>query len=236
MYLTWNGHTHDTNEAAISFEQSIKHSERGERESVIHTWRITGELQAADQATLLTKWATLEDAYSEDGGDLILYTDAAAEVRALRSRDCLGGVRITAIRFPFQSGVLSTWLGYEIIAEGEVADEEADNELLSWSETLTLIGTGGPRRRFFESLTGRPQAQTLVKKTTCKATQSGSAKGRTRFPKASPPLFPGDEHVDQRQISKNHPSVTAGDESEWGISWNYQFEAAGPLGGSLKVR
>lgn len=229
MFLQYGNYVHATNEAEVTISRLPTYNDGGLLQGYLETWRIRGILQAADQTALSIAINQLNAAYAVQDRNLGLFFDSgAATSHVLLSAQSIGGVRvIDGPNYPVGTGAeYSTFRSYEIAVEAEFRN--AQRGLLAWTESLSFSG-GGPRFVMQQPLDGLPVRQRVAESTPYLVQQSGSAVGNLTYPIPSAPLFPADEHVDQRRIDRGQPRRHGSSYSEWPISWSYSFEAAAPL-------
>jgi hypothetical protein len=160
-------------------------------------------------------------AYSHNGYDLVF----AGTVNGMRSSDTLNGVRVvTPPSFPEGRGAeFSTYRHYHLALEAEFP-YDLDGDLLSWTQNLSYRGTGGPVWKYQEYLNGPPVQQILQQYSVCHVTQHGSATGSNGIYITPPgPIWPWNEHQDQRQVTPELPSDLYGKRV---INWTYVFSFA----------
>lgn len=242
MQLQYRNFSHDVDETGVSMRQETLRSERGRPYATRHTWTIQGSLLGnATQAEITTAIEALEDAYASDGGDLTLYLSDGTTPSAhqLRSRDTMGGVKITQRpSFPkgdgteYAAGCVRT---YEIVA---VADFPIWSEnLLVWHQGFSRRGVPGAERWVYTPILDADWfRQTVNARTPGMVTQRGFAVGQFRYPPAAAPLWgPLFEHQDQRVIDVEDPKRNGTDLTEFKIAWQYTFESTKPLVGVSSV-
>lgn len=230
MLLKYGTYTHAHHECAIVITRRAQFSPRGHRRFVRETWQIAGWLHGANPAELTGAIAALRTAYAATGVDAGLYLDDGQTPtdHVLLSAQTLGGVRVRALDFPHGTGAeYSTFRSYQITLEADFP--EASPTLWDFAEALTFQGTGGPRRLFLETLDGVPQLQLVAAQTTYRAVQRGRAVGSSGYPVLALPLWPGEEHLDRRQVTYVAPERHGPDLVHYIITWQYSFESATPL-------
>lgn len=241
MILTFGSHSRPTNEVTIGIGKESQIDDRGRRIGVKVTWTVTGIVQADTHAALIAAVAALEAGFAGDRKDLTFKYDDGTILHQLRNKWCSGGVRV--IRPPYypkgNGAEASTYRTYEVVLEGQVlpgrgspdiAEPSSGAQLTSWQETLTMSG-GGPLFVMLPVAVGRPIKQIVRQATPYMAVQSGSATGRFAYPPYPGPIFPRDEHQDQRQETPGSPKRQGDDLIDWPVSWRYSFESASPLRG-----
>jgi len=236
MQLKYGNYTHDANEAAISISRQSELGDDGRPFRQIETWNVSGLLQAASVAALTTAIAALESAYEEDGNTLSLVEDDGTA-----TAHSLANARIVVPpSFPTSEGAeYTTYRTYQFTAEAEVElSQDNTRDTLEYQETIAFSG-GGPRIVHLTTLTGPPVRQVTAQRTPYRATQSGRAVGRTRYPNPPGARFPSAQ-VGDPQIQRVTPRVVGStnnrEEREYEITWQYNFESASPLNGSPAAR
>jgi len=242
LKLAYGNHNHADHECGIVITRDFQQGGDGYRTGYKEVWNIAGVLFGAYPAAVSAAINALAAAYSVDGQDLVLYLNdgTTPSSHALTGANTTGGVRITRLAFPVGvNGEYSTYRSYEITAEAEViAAGDATQEFLSWVETVSITGTGGPEIVYPAVLEGEWPAQLLYTHTPVRATQSGQAVGRTRYPSPPPPIWPeflkpreSTGPLGNRTLPKRRGPLGSAVYTEWEVSWSYSFEAPGPLAG-----
>ena len=225
LYFKYGSYQHAAGDIVLSsIARSTEYSPRGDPQLSKLSWSLQGVIQGSSPSDLTSQLEALEAAYAKHGQHAGLYeTGGVATVHQMPNAGALGGVRSSGVSYPQGDGIeYATMRSYAVTLD---ADYPFDGvTLLEFSETLSFVGTCGPRFVYLSTLNGPPEKQIVQKKTTQKVTQSGQALGYFNRPSPPPPLWPGDEHEDQRSISKTSPRVLFGRELDHGIQWSYSFE------------
>lgn len=204
--------------------------------------RIRGELLVpnntaeADQATTLVALEnSFRTAFAKDGGDFrVTYPDGTEEL-FLRSADFVGGLRVLeGPYFPGDApGELVRRRTFEVTIGGERLDVddpggpiEGVPPTVTYTQTLTYEGNGGPRFVIIETLEGAPIKQQTNAATVSRCVQRGTYiwKSDTTYPTAPDMKYPADEKRDLRVLSFLDPAA-----GSKGIEWQYVFESATPF-------
>ncbi len=226
---------HAPNEATVTIQRSAKLTDGGYRQGYRETWTIAGMLQADNQADLQVAINSLEEAYSVDGRDLVLGLNEGGVGRVLTSADSdTGTVVVQGPDYPeggeTQGAEYGTVRHYRIVVE---ATYLLNINIVSFIETVSSEGTGGPRFVFLQPLVGPPQKQQVAQATPCRARQAGSIVGLYAYPAVTPPLWPDAEHQDQRRITYKTPKrvgpISAPYFINFQVDYEYAFEDSGPL-------
>lgn len=233
MYVKYGNYQHVDNEAGISMSASSQFSDRGVLKSSKAVCKITGVIIGSSQDDLRTKASALMQAYQIQNQLLGLYHDDGSLSHIyLDPAEALGGVKVTQPpSFTNARGraEYATGRSYEITVE---ADYPAlFNGLLSFQESLSFQGNGGPRHVFFELMQGSPVRQQVAAKTLYRATQSGSAVGQLAYPTVPAPLWPNYLLNPDAGITYTGGTFTGSTFTGFGVSWNYQFVSDVPFFG-----
>ena len=178
----------------------------------------------------------LEAAYAVNGQTLTLALAPGVNVRTLAGVTTVGNTVVQGgVDFPedgSKDAEGTTFRRYAITVVGRYPIS-GDNVTLAFTERLTISGTGGPRFVYLQPLTGTPQKQQVATNTPYRLTQRGQAIGLYTWPTPPAPLFPFDEHVDQRTIDPGQPKrIGAGvglQYVEFPIDWSYVHESSSSL-------
>lgn len=231
LILKYGTYAHEEGEVEVVVTKEKQYAQTGQQTGYIERWNIRGVIHGTSNTDVTTELNALENAYTTNGKNLILYQSdgSTATAHALTSNNTASGVRIKSIKYPVGGGAeYSTFRTYEIEAEAESILQNADFD--TWSETISIRG-GGPRFVYLQTLIGQPQKQLVAQSTPYFGTQSGTAVGLLRYPRFPAPMFPAHEHVDQRVQTKVSPMVQPNTPTRYEIQWSYEFESASPLFG-----
>lgn len=246
MYLKYGDYQHDPAECILTIHKEAVRASSGVQFATKEVWDIMGRIHATDQASVNAAIAALQAAYSKPNQNAGFYMDDGTPTQhVLDNASSLYGVKvITPPSFPEGSGgEFSTYRNYHIILQVEYRFT-GDGLLLSWDETITFHGTGGPVWHYVETLNGPPQRQLVKECSVVTITQKGRAEAVGFFPMPPGPVFPAYEHQNLREITPELPSDRyqkrimhwtyhfSADSSQFGIPGNYIVPqgAWGPLG------
>lgn len=240
MRVTYGSHQHAQAENWFRFEYRFRYNSLGLRQSQINRATIWGTLVGTSQSDIKAKIAALENAYAVNGLDLIvlLNDDTTSSRHVLLNADTIDGVQVKDIswldRDPRHGQSGTEYVNkrmYRIILESEKIGPNP-SALTAWEESVFSVGTGGPIFIQKGALTGPPQRQTIQLQSSYSAIQTGRAVGYLGYPAAiASPIWPGDEHVERRQIITETPKFGARLNTEFPIRWRYTFESASALTG-----
>lgn len=230
MRLQYGTYTHESGEAAVTIRREALRNESDAAYAMEVTWDIDLWIHAETQAELLARKIQLEQVYSTEGKDVRLLFADGTVAHEMRNSYAAGGIKLlTPLSYPEGRGAeWSTYRTIQYSLGGEFPLNNQEANLLTWTETVSHQGTGGPRLVLIEILNGPPQDQITNQRTICRVTQTGSATGYTRYPAVPAPLFPNWEKLDQRQIDRTSPRARNVGASrtftDWRVNWSYTFE------------
>jgi len=201
-------------------------------------YAIKGTVQGTSQSDLTTRLQQLQNAYSQDGGDLrFIDNNGNNTVHTLLTSSTFGGTKVE--RFNYLESNAGVWgsgteyvfnRSYELVVSAEIFIPVG---IVQWEETVRVIGNGGPRFTYLESLEGDPERQVLCLKTKQRAIQSGFGVADTFQPSAAAPIWPEYEHEDLRDISVFTPRFSSqGTGVNYGKRWRYYFTGSGEFSGN----
>ena len=237
MIVKYGTFTHKLDEVALSINRSTTLNKANAIAFVTETWDLSGFLTADTQLLLNTEITNLETAYESGGKDLILFFDDGSTKSAheMISSESIGGLRILAgPGFPEGRGAeYTTFRRFTIqVAADFLPSGSFRSNFLDFQEQLSFTG-GGPRFVMLQAINGLPQRQLVAQATPFRLIQSGSQIGQLRRFPPNPPLFPQDEHIDQRQINQSGPRRNGTGANlvftEFTTTWQYNFESIGPF-------
>lgn len=237
MIFRYGSYSHAQDEVNLSVQKLAVLSKRGFRKATKVLFGISGVLIAADQASLTTAMAVLENAYYyHDLNAALYYTDGVTlSQHYINVSQTIGGVRSSGVKWGAGDGTeYVTRRSYSISLEADLADGESN--ILEFLETISVHGTGGQRFVLLETLEGPPQYQVTAQKTIVRATQSGSAVGLYGHVDYPAELWPNALKQDQAEKTKSGPAIWRNGAWEYPTSWNYQFESNQQLNGTPTIR
>lgn len=194
---------------------------------------VSGWLEGDGQAALALEEEALREALLKNYRDFKFLTDAGATTpTSILNSESLSGVRVVdGPNFTGTDGAeYATLRKFDFAIEAEYLVPGAENAVVSFTEQVTIVGTGGPSKRLRVPINATFLVrQQLSLRSVVRATQSGTAVGLTRRPAPPPPLWRKHWLEDQSQVSQTSPKLLGRAYTDYGVSWNYQFEADEPL-------
>lgn len=199
---------------------------------------VRGELVVPDGTSNPQNWLILQQellkaAFLQRLPELVLRTaSGSSSGNGLTNNNSVTGVRIINYAFPDGGeGELVSKRAFEFVANARYPAGVL-GAVLSFSETLSIDGTGGPLYVLKPSLEHRAVYTRAQKFTTVSARQLGTAVGYDSYPNFPPPLW-GVPILKPRPYVRDFmaPQLQGLRQTNWGIRWDYSFESNGPLRG-----
>lgn len=215
--------------AAISITRSERRDTTGRKIGYTERWEVQGWLVAASVADLTTAINSLKAA-CVDGVDVGLYVAGSPDVATshiLTNASTVGGTRLEGPKFPVGQGAeYANQRSFTLSVEADFDAAGIAGTLVSFQETVSITGTGGPRFVTQTPLDGPVIAQQVSRFSPVAVVQAGSAIGHTSYPTVPGPLLSSGEHYDQRQVTYKSPQRQADGAAYRGyeVSWQYSFE------------
>lgn len=237
MYYQFGNYIHANNEVQLTISQKTNFSARGYLMTTRVTHNISGKLLSSDgtSATLTGQLNLLEAAYGTNGYSAGLYQDNGTPCSALHilnSPNSLGGVRVVSPP-SYPKGDGTDYVGYRSYSITLEADYlYSGTNILEWSETITVEGTGEADIIYLETLEGIPEPQTASQYTMCRATQSGSSKGVAGYLDFPAPIWPEFEKGKMRKRGETTPTIVSGGVWQYPRTWSHTYESNQPFDGS----
>lgn len=191
-------------------------------------------LTGSGQADLSKKELAFRAALLKPNQDFILRTDAGGvSSAAILNDQTASGTRVVSISTPESKGaefVNRRTIAFTVTAEYHVKDTA--RAVVSWTETVSITGTGGPRRSWRFPINAKAIRQVVTPFSLVRAVQQGQAIGYLARPFAPRLLWPAYEVFDARQLSYGSAERFGDTFINFPVSWAYQYERGdGPLVG-----
>lgn len=236
MYVKYNGVTRPLNECTVTRQMTAQKDALNNitgqqwRYSIGGTIIGTGADDAAIHANVTTQRRAIEAMFFQNNRDFqVLDNDNSTVIYELLAKDCVNGPSVTSYTNPDGgAGNYVSSLPYTVEIEGLIGINNsgtASKNLLTFSEQLTIIGNGGPKRVIRVTRNTLPIRQQTSLATMVRAVQSGNAKGAGPWPIPPNPIWPNDMVNDTEQGTRSY------EDGKYLISWSYDFESIGPLAG-----
>lgn len=235
MQAWWGSFAFGVNAAEVTNDTQATISPQGLPLRYTSTYFVKAVIDGTSQSDLSNKEAALRIALARPKQDFILRTDSgAASSAAIISQATMSGTRVRGIKFEeAQGGEFVNRRTVRFVIDAEYLIANAANAIVSWTETVRITGTGGPRMVWRYPINAAGVLQEVSPFSPVMATQSGQAIGHTRRPNAPAPLWPWpilkNESV---TLGSNAPEFLGQAYINFGIDWSYSFERGdGPLFG-----
>jgi len=196
---TYGSYVHTDNEVnLVTFSTQTRYSPRNKRLSQTKTLSLWGELIYSSTASIISKINEVEQAYSQDYLDF-RYTVGGSEAHTLlNSSNCISGVKVLQRSFPKgDPSQLATTRSFSVTLQATYDVSEVD--LVSWTESIRTIGTGGPKFFVVETIAG-PIAIYVTLNSAQYYSQQGMAVGYSNYISPPGPVNTAGEFQDRRVI------------------------------------
>lgn len=234
MIFSYNGFQHAQNEVSFTISRTALKSQAGFYYGYKEHWACRGLLlNYSTQQEITAAIQQIQNVYAADGGNVIFYLDDGVTPTAhvLISDQTDGGVKVVEPpSFPDTLGTAeyqpSAGRSYSFALEAEVPLTD-ENVTLRFTESVQIHGTGGPINVWIPLAQGPWIRQQTSQSSTFRVVQAGSALGLYGTPAVPPPLDPGDEIQQLRQLTIESAQRLA--IYDWPVSWSYTFESGGQI-------
>lgn len=224
---TYGGYSFEDNEVnLVTVNEIKKYSERNRKLQRIISMQCFGEIQGTASAQI-SRMADIENALKNDGRDFRYYVGGLLAHSMTNSGDCASGVRVVQKSFPRGDGAeFANRRSFSFTVQA-IYDALSGDDLVSWQETVEVIGNGGPDFYILRS-EYVPVAITTSPFTEVRIRQSGMAVGYNSYP--VPPGYVGGtgpagtvtEYGPARRITRTTPQQMGNGLRFWPIRWYYQ--------------
>jgi hypothetical protein len=237
MQLLWGSRfSFPENGVAIGSRTRLVTSDAGRPVRYVTRVSCSGWLEGLTQAALSAQEQSLRTALLVPYQDLKFLSDSGAVMAvSLLNSQTLSGVRVVdGPHFSGDTGAeYATLRKFEFEVEAEYQVPGTDNAVVSFTESVTITGDGGPVKRIRVPInTTTLVRQQISPASVVRATQSGTAVGLTKKPTPPLPIWPKFYLGDQKSIQERGPEPLGRGFVNYAVSWSYQFEADQPLLGS----
>ena len=197
----YGGFQHEDSEvslATMTYQKRL--SPRGKRLSNTVTMTVWGEIVESTSDLIIQRAAQIVSAYGEDYKTARMTINGTTAHELLNdSADCISGVKVVGRSFPKDDPAeLATVRTFSLSLQATY--DAVEDDLVSWQESVSIIGTGGPRFFIIDSVQG-PSTVYLTNRTVQYYHQIGEAVGYTAHPAAPGPVG-GLEFQESRRITR----------------------------------
>jgi hypothetical protein len=204
-------------------------SDSGRPLRYVQTFGVQGTLFGAGQAVLAALENGLRAQLAIEYQDIVLKTDAGlASGLFIPSRQSLSGVRILdGPNFMESRGSeYVTTRKFSFTAEAEFMQAGTETALVSFQETMSVTGNGGPVRRWRIPVNAKMIRQTVSPYSVIRYQHAGTAVGHFGQPIPPEPFFGRDLLVnEQENKATEHPKPLGNSFVNWPVRWNYAGES-----------
>lgn len=213
--------------------------------SILQTVQYKFTIHADGQLALAARMQQIKNGIKYNGFNVgFLHDNNTPSHYFIDSSQTTSGVRITS--YPWAQPEIpgadyATSLHGTCAFDAELLPEQipggggVGSVLVSYAESLSVRGDGGPRTAIQEFITGPPERFTLCDQTPCYATQSGAAVlegfSPSQFSTVSAPMFP-DLLIHESKGERRNVEQLTNQKWQCSIEWEYNFESIGPIDGS----
>lgn len=194
------GYTFADNEInLVTVSQQTRYSPRSRKLYKQVAMNLYGELIYDGPAAIVAKVQAVENAIRDDYKDFT-YTVGGVPAHSLTSNNCLSGVKVLSYSLPKGTPEqLATTRSISITLQGLY--ETAEDNLVSWTERIKTVGTGGPKFVVIDTVYGPFKIYTQIQSAQYYY-QRGSAVGWSSYPDAPGPVNPDGEFLDKRELER----------------------------------
>ena len=240
-YLAYGGYSFEPRMCHFVIEKQTEHARTGLRIAYTEKWHVKGRVTGTTEAQISTKIKALETALIPDMNNLAFFGENGLTSHVLDSPSSTNGVEIKGLKWlnanEGQKGSGAEYVfrrSFEFTAQARYLDQSAvemgPDAIVYYREKLSMIGNGGAKWRLVPSLRGPVQAQVLQAYTPYTLVQHDIRIGLNSTPNPVLPFFPGQEHVDQRQIEiETAQMIGRQRDTHWPTTNKYLFESASSL-------
>jgi hypothetical protein len=206
--LTFNGAQHEENEAnLVSVSKRAIYSPRQRKLQQVKEWEIVGEVQKSTVADIIARVQVIEQMYSQDGSSATYSIDGT--IAHQLGGDSVSGVQVVYAAFPKgDPAELATkrTFAVKLRATYDATGEQGGDDLVSWQESITIEGDGGPLLVGVHEMAGVQTAGGPIVYQLCPRTiqgyiQTGSAVGYATYPAPPGPVNPAGVFGNQTRIT-----------------------------------
>lgn len=227
MIIKYSGQQLIDHEAMVTyFGGQVVFNGRGRPQLFRRQMVIEGEIVAASASAINSRVRTIENIFGLNGGICALLQSDGTETDFVIGDGALGGCRVVQPpSFSLQDGKahFTTGLPFSIVLEADYTISDGDT-LVSYEETITKIGQGGPRRVTIELDNGPPVEQVVSQYTPIVVVQSGQAVGWGGYPTINDPIYPTQVDLpDGYQLTRGSARLNGATYTEYPVQWSYRM-------------
>lgn len=237
MQLWWGTYSFPVNQAAVTTNTRVIRGDNRRPLRYVMTGNVTADLFGNSQTELSNQESLLRVALATPYLDLVLkQDDGKASGTQLINRNSLSGVMV--IDGPhFAETTRGQYVNVrtaQFTVEAEYVFNGTQSAILSFTETISVRGNGGPRYNWRFPFMGDAVCQQISPQSLVTTVQRGVAVGHTRYPPyptpfaGTPPgIFVNDSVVNER----DSPKAVGRGWIEYPIRWMYEYRSVIPVVG-----
>lgn len=193
---------HPDNEVnLVTVAVQTRFSPRNQKLSQTKTISLFGEIQASSVSAIITRINELETAYSQDNLDFRYTVNGSLAHSLLNDSTNVSGTSVASRSFPRGDGAeLATKRSFSIVIQATY-DVPSGTDLVSWTESIETIGTGGPKFQLIETVYAPVALYTTINSAQFYQ-QTGMAVGYSSYPAPPGPVNEAGEYLDRRRITR----------------------------------
>jgi len=241
MYFVYRGYSHPAGEVQVtSYDARKVYNDKFLATSIVYTMQLSGIIVAAGDAAIDARVAEIQNAYSLDGGDAaLMLTNGSPSSMRLDSGSSMYGVRVVdGPRFPMERNAAhyATGLPFEITLQAEYTSASlgVNDAFVGSSESIEMIGDGGPITAITVLDNGPPVADTVSPASPVIVTQAGEAVYELPaalspvYPNFNPPIWPQNLiRPDGFRVGR-HKTRPKGGRVQYKATWSFNFHFTEP--------
>lgn len=240
MYFKYGNFQHPNGEVnLVRFTVRPRQGRRGTRRELDYEMHLQGELltqkktKSECQAELHSKIAALNSAYLFEGFDAGLYHDDGTPTKHFLQTNHPNNVTQNRILYrSFPTGGPEEYATCRTFAVGIGATFiDAESQIEFFTESITVVGTGGPDIEVVETQYGLEIDQ-IIPQTKQVIIQEGEAVGLSGYPVlvVPGPVLPAFERPKLRRYTTTGGRYRGQGYTDYTIRWRYVMETAGGFG------
>lgn len=234
MKIIYNGYPCQEGSTSLEVRKATQQGQFGPTITTV-AFVVRGFVRAPGGPSLLTpEMLALQAAFSVHGGDIKLQHGGVDTAHVMLNSATISGTRISRFAWINSRPTGAEYVerrSWMAIVTGEF--KARDSGLVSWNESVRIIGTGGPVVVWQPTLVGPPQPQMTQQQSSVVAFQRGSAVGISDYPVVPDPVFsagliksrPTWQEVGSPQLLGTTPFG-------YRTNWFYVYEGLGFTGGT----
>lgn len=197
------------------------------------TWIIEGFVRGSTTAELTVNMGAYEAAFRVQGGDLnFVDANGSPTAHQLLSSQTVSGNRVERFEWRRNGGNSPPATEYvhrrsfiAIVGGDRIAS--SGGGIVSWEESVRIIGTGGPVVIWKPALFGPVQPQIVQQQSSVIAIQQGTAVGLTDYPTVPDPLFDQTLLKSKSTVPYDYssPRLLGNSPLMFRVGWRYVYEA-----------